>query len=102
MTCKSISWVDEDEIFMMAHLLKTDICIYSSRLEGWQVHSGHFLDPNLQICWQKLYISHPSENHYKVVLSITQSILECTESSKSQKNCKSYYKCPIITLTTQL
>ena len=79
------AWASEKEIFMMAHLLKIDICIYSTRFGGWQVHSGHFLDPNLQISWQKLYISHPSENHYEVVLSTQLSILGRAESSTSQK-----------------
>ena len=37
------AWASEKEIFMMAHLLKIDICIYSTRFGGWQVHSGHFL-----------------------------------------------------------
>ena len=70
------SWAGENEIFFMAHLLRTDICIYSSRFHGWQVHSGRVLDPNLQTLWQMLYINHPNESHYEVVLSTTVSPID--------------------------
>ena len=67
-------WAGENEIFFMAHLLKTDICIYSDGyLTGWQVHSGRHLDSDLQKSWQMLYLSHPNANHYEVVLSTAPS-----------------------------
>ena len=80
-------WAGENEIFFMAHLLKTDICIYSTGyLKGWQVHSGRHLDSNLKTSWQKLYLSHPNENHYEVVLSTARSLTgESCGSTSSQQ-----------------
>ena len=71
----------------MAHLLKTDICIYSDGyLTGWQVHSGRHLHSDLQTSWQMLYLSHPNENHYEVVLSTAPSLTEdsCHNTSSQQ------------------
>ena len=80
-------WAGENEIFFMAHLLKTDICIYSTGyLTGWQVHSGKHIDSNLQTSWQMLYLSHPNENHYEVVLSTDRSLTDdsCASTSSRQ------------------
>ena len=55
-------------------------------MTGWQVHSGRYLDTDLQTSWQILYLSHPNENHYEVVLSTAPSLTEdsCHNTSSQQ------------------
>ncbi|XP_061170416.1 uncharacterized protein LOC133179738 [Saccostrea echinata] len=64
-------WATEVEIITAAHLLKTDIFIYSSD-HGWQKYSGKLVDPLLQTEEFAIYLKHTNGNHYDVVTNTVQ------------------------------
>ncbi|XP_038064734.1 uncharacterized protein LOC119735105 [Patiria miniata] len=72
------SWATDVEIFTAAHLLGTDIYIYSAGNNNtanprWHKFTGKMLDRNAQVSDRSFYIHHKNGNHYEAVLSVHQS-----------------------------
>ncbi len=73
------TWATQVEIFAMAHLLGTDIQIYTeyntakdgTKLFKWMNHSGKFVEQSFNTSDMCMYINHANGNHYNVVLSVT-------------------------------
>ncbi|XP_060553971.1 uncharacterized protein LOC132715016 [Ruditapes philippinarum] len=69
------TWATQTEIFVMSHLLKTDIFIYTNSGNNyqWLRHSGQFLDRNMVVHNQCIYLNHHNRNHYEVVLEVAKN-----------------------------
>ena len=83
------TWATHVEIFTTAHLLKTDIYIYTKCGNSfkWLKHSGKFLDTNLAVEKSAVYLQHTNGNHYDVVLSTSNnSREEATDKLDLQSN----------------
>ena len=73
------TWATEVEIYTAAHMLNTNIYIYSIYAQAqqghqwkWLLHSPTLLDHTLQPSNRSIYLYHRNQNHYDVVLSVLQ------------------------------
>lgn len=67
------TWGTDFEIYTAAHMLQTNIYVYSAygpdQLK-WMCHSPADIDPALQTSDRSIYLYHRGGNHYEVVLSV--------------------------------
>ena len=62
-------WATEVEVFAMAHLLEVDIFTYSRG--NWLRFSADSVEPNVHKETGSIYLDHYRENHYNVVLTVS-------------------------------
>ena len=64
------SWATEVEIFAMAHLLNVDIYTFTSG--QWLRFSCKDVEPTSQSKTAAIYLNHSGQNHYNVVLTVSE------------------------------
>ena len=79
-TCMSnnSTWATEVEIFAVAHLLKVDIYTYSAG--QWLRFSVEDVEPKIRKETGAIYLNHCMENHYNIVLAVSDEIIDIPET----------------------
>ena len=83
------TWPCETEFIFMAHLHRTNICLFSNTSKSCQVHSGKLLQQDFQLSRHKVYIDHKNKNHFEVVLSTSISRNQSNSSDTAELLLKS-------------
>ena len=65
-------WATQVELFTAAHLLKTNIYLYTRQgaLFKWMEYSSTFIDKTSKAGAMSIYLNHKNQNHFEVVLSV--------------------------------
>lgn len=66
------AWGSDVETLTFAHLLQTNVYIYTTTSQSWAVHSAHHLDHTIALDFtgKSMYIVH-NHNHFEVVTAVT-------------------------------
>ena len=68
------TWATDVEIFVTAHLLGTDVFVYSAGNNvsnpRWHRFQAKFLERNRQTSYRSIYMNHKYGNRYEAVLSV--------------------------------
>ncbi|XP_023932797.1 uncharacterized protein LOC112042458 [Lingula anatina] len=78
-------WGTETEILAAAHLLQTDIYVYSKPGDSWKwlKYSANFLDQNNHSHNTAIYLQNTNSDHYDIVQSVCDSSLSADSINKN-------------------
>jgi hypothetical protein len=84
------TWATQTEVFAMAHMLKTDIYIYTKSGDRltWMKFSGQCIDSTMQVNEKSIYLYHTNLNHYDVAIDISRDTVEQNQILVFQDNCR--------------
>ena len=77
------TWATEVEIFAVSHLLKVDIYTYSAG--QWLRFSVEDVEPNIRKETGAIYLNHYMENHYNVVVSVSEDTIDIPQTVTKEK-----------------
>ena len=78
-------WATQTELFAVAHLLKTDICVYtkSGWTWKWLRYTGQFVDKSLVVHDTAIYLQHTGQCHYDIVTNTSDNSVPQVKSLPS-------------------
>lgn len=86
---KSSSWATELEIFATSDLLKVNIFTYSNL--RWLQFSLEELNPELMNEKEAIYLYHKHQNHYDVVLNVSDKRFNANSFDNQKRSLRNAY-----------